>query len=66
MGIFDRLNEENTKHREEEKQTLMMTSEKELMIEILPELKKTDGKQPWLYAVDVFETDTNRARYTCD
>ena len=40
MGIFDRLNEENTKHREEEKQTLMMTSEKELMIEILPELKK--------------------------
>lgn len=40
MGIFDRLNEENTKHREEEKQTLMMTSEKELMIEILLELKK--------------------------
>ena len=40
MGIFDRLNEENTKPREEEKQTLMMTSEKELMIEILPELKK--------------------------
>ena len=40
MGIFDRLNEENTKHREEEKQTLMMMSEKELMIEILPELKK--------------------------
>ena len=36
------------------------------VIEILPELKKTDGKQPWLYAVDVFETDTNRARYTCD
>ena len=40
MGIFDRLNEENTKHREEEKQTLMMMSEKELMIEILLELKK--------------------------
>ena len=40
MGIFDRLNEENTKHREEEKQTLMIMSEKELMIEILPELKK--------------------------
>lgn len=36
------------------------------LLEILPELKKTDGKQPWLYAVDVFETDTNRARYTCD
>ena len=40
MGIFDRLNEENTKHREEEKQTLMMMSEKELKIEILLELKK--------------------------
>ena len=40
MGIFDRLNEENTKHREEEKQTLMMMSEKELMIKILLELKK--------------------------
>ena len=40
MGIFDRLNEENTKHREEEKQTLMMMSEKELIIEILLELKK--------------------------
>lgn len=40
MGIFDRLNEENTKHREEEKQTLMIMSEKELMIEILLELKK--------------------------
>ena len=40
MGIFDRLNEENTKHREEEKQTLMMMSEKEIMIEILLELKK--------------------------
>ena len=40
MGIFDRLNEENTKHGEEEKQTLMIMSEKELMIEILLELKK--------------------------
>ena len=40
MGIFDRLNEENTKHREEGKQTLMIMSEKELMIEILLELKK--------------------------
>ena len=40
MGIFDRLNEENTKHREEEKQMLMMMSEKELMVEILLELKK--------------------------
>ena len=44
MGIFDRLNEENTKHREEEKQTLMMMSEKELMIEILLELKKLNKK----------------------
>ena len=40
MGIFDRLNEENTKQREEEKQALMMMSEKELMVEILLELKK--------------------------
>ena len=40
MGIFDRLNEENTKHREEGKQTFMIMSEKELMIEILLELKK--------------------------
>ena len=44
MGIFDRLNEENTKHREEEKQTLMMMSEKELMIEILLELKKLNNQ----------------------
>ena len=40
MGIFDRLNEENTKQREEEKQALMMMSEKELMVEIFLELKK--------------------------
>ncbi len=40
MGIFDRLNEENTKQREEEKKALMMMSEKELMVEILLELKK--------------------------
>jgi len=40
MGIFGRLSEENTKQREEEKQTLMMMSEKELMVEILLELKK--------------------------
>ncbi len=40
MGIFDRVNEENTKQREEEKQALMMMSEKELMVEILLELKK--------------------------
>ena len=39
MGIFDRLNEENVKHREEEKQALMTMSEKELMVEILLELK---------------------------
>ena len=40
MGIFDRLNEENVKQREEEKQALMTMSEKELMVEILLELKK--------------------------
>ena len=40
MGIFDRLNEENVKQREEEKQALMSMSEKELMVEILLELKK--------------------------
>ena len=45
MGIFDRLNEENTKHREEEKQTLMMMSEKELMIEILLELKELNKQK---------------------
>ena len=40
MGIFDRLKEENVKQREEEKQALMTMSEKELMVEILLELKK--------------------------
>ena len=40
MSIFDRLNEENVKQREEEKQALMTMSEKELMVEILLELKK--------------------------
>ncbi len=32
----------------------------------IPDLKKTDGKKAFLYAVDVFETDTNRARYFVD
>ena len=40
MGIFDRLKEENVKQREEKKQALMTMSEKELMVEILLELKK--------------------------
>ena len=40
MGVFDRLNEENVKQIEEEKQALMTMSEKELMVEILLELKK--------------------------
>ena len=40
MGIFDRSNEENVKQREAEKQALMTMSEKELMVEILLELKK--------------------------
>ena len=32
----------------------------------IPSLKKTDGKKAFLYAVDVFETKTSRARYICD
>lgn len=33
------------------------------IIQKIPELKKTDGKNAFLWAVDVFETKTNRARY---
>lgn len=33
------------------------------IIEKIPSLKKTDGKSAWLHAVDVFETETSRARY---
>ncbi|MCR5218618.1 6-carboxytetrahydropterin synthase QueD [Treponema sp.] len=36
------------------------------IIKLLPELKKTDGQKAWLYAVDVFETDSSRARYSYD
>ncbi len=32
----------------------------------LPELKKRDDGQPFLYAIDVFETDSSRARYIAD
>jgi 6-pyruvoyltetrahydropterin/6-carboxytetrahydropterin synthase len=33
------------------------------IIELIPQLKKTDGDGAYLYAIDVFETDNNRARY---
>ena len=33
------------------------------IIELIPSLKKTDNDSAYLWAVDVFETDTNRARY---
>ncbi len=38
----------------------------ENVVKELPELKKTDDEEAFLYAVDVFETDTNRARYMPD
>ncbi len=33
------------------------------IVDLIPSLKKSDGKAAYLWAVDVFETDTNRARY---
>lgn len=36
------------------------------LIQKLPELKKTEESQKYLYAVDVFETDSSRARYSCE
>ncbi|WP_407424952.1 6-carboxytetrahydropterin synthase QueD [Treponema sp.] len=37
------------------------------IIKQIPELKKTnDTKKTYLWAVDVFETDNNRARYIAD
>ncbi|MCR4822684.1 MAG: 6-carboxytetrahydropterin synthase QueD [Treponema sp.] len=36
------------------------------IIENLPELKKKDDDSAYLYAIDVFETDNNRARYIPD
>ena len=36
------------------------------IIEEIPSLKKTDGKKAWLYAIDVFETETSRARYIAE
>lgn len=35
----------------------------EKLVEKIPELKKSDDKKTHIYAVDVFETDTNRARF---
>ncbi len=32
----------------------------------IPDLKKKDGESAFLYAIDVFETDTNRARYIAE
>lgn len=36
------------------------------IIEEIPSLNKTDGKKAWLYAIDVFETETSRARYIAE
>jgi len=36
------------------------------IIQIVPNLKKKDDSSAYLYAVDVFETDNNRARYIAD
>ena len=36
------------------------------IIELIPGLKKTDGEEAYLYAIDVFETDNNRARFLPD
>ena len=33
------------------------------IVEQIPSLKKSDDEKAYLWAVDVFETDTNRARY---
>ena len=33
------------------------------IVDLIPSLKKSDGEAAYLWAVDVFETDTNRARY---
>ena len=36
------------------------------IIELIPGLKKSNGEKAYLYAIDVFETDNNRARYLPD
>ncbi|MGN0728709.1 6-carboxytetrahydropterin synthase QueD [Treponema sp.] len=36
------------------------------IIEKIPLLKKSDESKAWLYAVDVFETETSRARYIAE
>ena len=40
MGLFDKVREEKARTRELEKQKLMTLSEKELLVEILLELKE--------------------------
>jgi hypothetical protein len=40
MGLFDKVREEKARRRELEKQKLMTLSEKELLVEILLELKE--------------------------
>ena len=40
MGLFDKAREEKARRRELEKQKLMPLSEKELLVEILLELKE--------------------------
>lgn len=36
------------------------------IIELIPGLKKSNGEKAYLYAIDVFETDNNRARFMPD
>ena len=40
MGLFDKVREEKVRRRELERQKLMALSEKELLVEILLELKE--------------------------
>jgi 6-pyruvoyltetrahydropterin/6-carboxytetrahydropterin synthase len=36
------------------------------ILEMIPSLAKKNDDDAFLYAIDVFETDTNRARYIAD
>ncbi|MBP3365855.1 MAG: 6-carboxytetrahydropterin synthase QueD [Treponema sp.] len=38
----------------------------EKILQKIPGLKKSDGKKAWLHAVDVFETESSRARYSTE
>ena len=43
MGLFDIFSDDSEKERNEKKQQLMRLSEKELLVEILLELKKANS-----------------------